>query len=155
MPRTVMLVALVLLIAAASSGGASAQIIDPAVHNLERLTPLQFGTDQNPASMEPGEYKLKVGKGYRLKIAASDLTEYAFNAFLLPQHLYSQDRGGRRRDQGADPRRDRVREGRRSRALLRCRAPGNIRVRPEGHDAARHHRQVRRRVSHRRLAAAH
>ena len=38
MPRTVMLVALVLLIAAASSGGASAQIIDPAVHNLERLT---------------------------------------------------------------------------------------------------------------------
>jgi len=85
-----MLVALVLLIAAASSGGASAQIIDPAVHNLERLTPLQFGTDQNPASMEPGEYKLKVGKGYRLKIAASDLTEYAFNAFLLPQHLYSQ-----------------------------------------------------------------
>ena len=34
MSRTVMLVALVLLIAAVTSGGASAQIIDPAVHNL-------------------------------------------------------------------------------------------------------------------------
>jgi len=64
-----MLVALVLLIAGVTSGAASAQIIDPAVHNLERLTPLQFGTDESPASMEPREYKLKVGKGYRLKIA--------------------------------------------------------------------------------------
>lgn len=80
MPRTVMLIALVLLIAAVSSGGASAQIIDPAVHNLERLAPLQFGSEENPASMEPREYKLKVGKGYRLKIAASDLNEYALVA---------------------------------------------------------------------------
>ena len=80
MPRTVMLVALVWLIAGVTFGAASAQIIDPAVHNLERLTPLQFGTDESPASMEPREYKLKVGKGYRLKIAASDLIEYAFVA---------------------------------------------------------------------------
>ena len=78
--RPLCLLRYVLLIAGVTSGAASAQIIDPAVHNLERLTPLQFGTDESPASMEPREYKLKVGKGYRLKIAASDLNEYAFVA---------------------------------------------------------------------------
>ena len=146
MPRTVMLVALVLLIAAASSGGASAQIIDPAVHNLERLTPLQFGTDQNPASMEPGEYKLKVGKGYRLKIAASDLTEYAFVAPSFFRAICI------RKIEVSDveikaPTRDEIE--------FECRAPRNIRVRPEGHDGARHNRQVHRRVSHRQLTTPH
>jgi hypothetical protein len=88
MSRTVLLVALVFLIAAVSSGRASAQIIDPAVHNLERLTPLQFGSEENPASMEPREYRLKVGKGYRLKITASDLNEYAFVAPSFFRSIY-------------------------------------------------------------------
>jgi hypothetical protein len=70
------------------AGGANAQIIDPAVHSLEQLTPLQFGTEANPASMEPREYKLKVGKGYRLKIQASDLNEYAFVAPTLFRNIY-------------------------------------------------------------------
>ena len=47
---------------------------------LERLTPLQLGSEENPASMEPREYKLQVGKGYRWKIQASDLNEYALVA---------------------------------------------------------------------------
>lgn len=88
MSRTVLLVALVVLSAAVTSRGASAQIIDPAVHNLERLTPLQFGSEENPASMEPREYRLKVGKGYRLKITASDLNEYAFVAPSFFRNIY-------------------------------------------------------------------
>ena len=88
MSRTVTLVASALLLAAFASTSASAQIIDPAVHNLERLTPLQFGSEENPASMEPREYKLKVGKGYRLKISASDLNEYAFVAPAFFRNIY-------------------------------------------------------------------
>ena len=88
MSRTVTFVALALLLAAFASTSASAQILDPAVHNLERLTPLQFGSEENPASMEPREYKLKVGKGYRLKISASDLNEYAFVAPAFFRNIY-------------------------------------------------------------------
>ena len=38
--------------------------------------------------MEPREYKLKVGKGYRLKISASDLNEYAFVAPAFFRNIY-------------------------------------------------------------------
>jgi hypothetical protein len=75
-----LLVALVLLGLAVPSGPSKAQIFDPSVHKLERLEPLKLGSEENPASMEPREYKLKVGKGYRWKIQASDLNEYALVA---------------------------------------------------------------------------
>ncbi len=80
MSRLTLLVALALLALAVQTGPSAAQILDPSVHKLERLTPLQFGSEENPASMEPREYKLKVGKGYRWKIQASDLNEYALVA---------------------------------------------------------------------------
>jgi uncharacterized cupredoxin-like copper-binding protein len=81
MPR-VIAAALVtsLAFAAASLGSAQAQVLDPAVHGLKRLEPLQFGVDGDGSKMAPMEYKLKVGQGYRWKIKASDLTEYAFVA---------------------------------------------------------------------------
>ncbi len=59
---------------------AKAQFHDPSAHGLERLEPLQLGTETDQAEMTPREYKLKVGQGYRWKIKASDLTEYAFVA---------------------------------------------------------------------------
>jgi uncharacterized cupredoxin-like copper-binding protein len=59
---------------------AKLQIIDPAVHNLVRLDPLVLGVDKDSTKMTPMEYRLKVGQGYRWKIIASDLTEYAFVA---------------------------------------------------------------------------
>ena len=59
---------------------ALAAILDPAAHNLVRLKPLQFGSETDSAFMEPREYRLKVGQGYRLKIKASDQSEYAFVA---------------------------------------------------------------------------
>jgi hypothetical protein len=80
MSRLTLLVAFALLAFAVPIGPSAAQILDPSVHKLERLTPLQLGSEENPASMEPREYKLKVGKGYRWKIQASDLNEYALVA---------------------------------------------------------------------------
>jgi uncharacterized cupredoxin-like copper-binding protein len=62
------------------SKNALAAILDPAAHNLVRLKPLQFGSETDSAFMEPREYRLKVGQGYRLKIKASDQSEYAFVA---------------------------------------------------------------------------
>lgn len=59
---------------------AKAQFHDPSAHGLERLEPLRLGTETDQAEMTPREYKLKVGQGYRWKIKASDLTEYAFVA---------------------------------------------------------------------------
>jgi uncharacterized cupredoxin-like copper-binding protein len=59
---------------------AKLQISDPAVHNLVRLDPLVLGVDKDSTKMTPMEYRLKVGQGYRWKIMASDLTEYAFVA---------------------------------------------------------------------------
>jgi hypothetical protein len=55
---------------------------------LERLEPLHLGTEKDPASMEPREYKLKVGKGYRWKIVASDLNEYALVAPAFFRNIY-------------------------------------------------------------------
>jgi uncharacterized cupredoxin-like copper-binding protein len=59
---------------------AQAQISDPAVHGLKRLEPLVLGLDGDGTKMAPMEYRLKSGQGYRWKIKASDLTEYAFVA---------------------------------------------------------------------------
>src|SRR5918996_1740100 len=82
MPRLVILAALTSIALSASSVGhpARAQILDPAAHNLVRLDPLVFGVDGDSSKMAPIEYRLKVGQGYRWKIKASDLTEYAFVA---------------------------------------------------------------------------
>ena len=86
MPKLSILVATASLfgaIAATNSlaeGSKQGQILDPAVHGLVRLDPLVFGGDNNSAKMEPREYRLKVGQGYRWKIQASDLSEYAFVA---------------------------------------------------------------------------
>lgn len=88
MSRFMLLAALAAFVVPVSAIEARAQIIDPAVHKLERLTPLQFGSEANPASMEPREYKLKVGQGYRLKIQASDLNEYAFVAPNFFRSIY-------------------------------------------------------------------
>jgi len=65
---------------AKAPSSAMLQILDPAIHGLVRMKRLMLGTDEDSASMEPREYKLKAGQGYRWKIKASDLTEYALIA---------------------------------------------------------------------------
>lgn len=82
MPRLFILAALISIAVTASSAGhpAQAQVLDPAVHGLQRLEPLVFGVDGDGSKMAPMEYKLKVGQGYRWQIKASDLTEYALVA---------------------------------------------------------------------------
>jgi uncharacterized cupredoxin-like copper-binding protein len=62
------------------NNAARAQILDPAAHGLIRLEPLVFGSETDSSHMAPKEYRLKVGQGYRLKIKASDQSEYAFVA---------------------------------------------------------------------------
>jgi uncharacterized cupredoxin-like copper-binding protein len=86
MPRFIVLVALASLFGTIAStgysaeGGSQGQILDPAVHNVTRLEPLRFGTETDNAALEPREYRLKVGQGYRLKIQAVPGAEYAFVA---------------------------------------------------------------------------
>jgi uncharacterized cupredoxin-like copper-binding protein len=67
---------------------AKMQIMDPSVHNLVRLEPLVFGLDDDNTKMAPMEYRLKVGQGYRWKIKASDLTEYAFVAPAFVRNIW-------------------------------------------------------------------
>jgi uncharacterized cupredoxin-like copper-binding protein len=67
---------------------AKLQISDPAVHNLVRLEPLLLGVDNDNTKMAPMEYRLKVGQGYRWKIKASDLTEYAFVAPAFIRNIW-------------------------------------------------------------------
>ncbi len=81
MPRVIILTALAMCVAltgATSTAHAQAEmILDPAVHGVKRMEPLQLGVDNDSSKMSPTEYRLKVGQGYRWKIKASDLTEYA------------------------------------------------------------------------------
>lgn len=79
-PSTYAVLAASVLALAGVCPSAQAQFHDPAVHNLERLEPLVLGVDNDSSRMAPTEYRLKVGQGYRWKIVASDLTEYAFVA---------------------------------------------------------------------------
>jgi len=65
---------------AKAAASATLQILDPASHGLIRMKPLMLGSEKDSTSMEPREYRLKTGQGYRWKIVASDLTEYAFIA---------------------------------------------------------------------------
>jgi uncharacterized cupredoxin-like copper-binding protein len=55
---------------------AHAQFFDPAIHNLERLEPLVLGSEDNDFHMEPKEYTLQVGQGYRWVIRAESDFEY-------------------------------------------------------------------------------
>lgn len=55
-------------------------LFDPAVYRLKRLEPLILGSAENNFHMEPREYRLKVGHGYRWKIKAETDFEYAFVA---------------------------------------------------------------------------
>ncbi len=85
MPRLLVLAGLAALALMTSRvGPAQAQIMDPAAHNLVRLEPLVLGVDNDSTKMAPTEYRLKVGQGYRWKIKATDLTEYAF---IAPQFI--------------------------------------------------------------------
>lgn len=83
MPRALILAALTLCFAlsyltpAAHAENQAKMILDPAVHGLKRMEPLQLGVDGDSSKMSPTEYTLKSGQGYRWKIKASDLTEYA------------------------------------------------------------------------------
>jgi uncharacterized cupredoxin-like copper-binding protein len=56
--------------------GAQAQFFDPAYHRLERLEPLILGSEDNSFHMEPKEYRLKVGQGYRWLIKSETDFEY-------------------------------------------------------------------------------
>jgi uncharacterized cupredoxin-like copper-binding protein len=90
MPRLFILAALAVFALTVSSVGqsAQAQILDPSVHHLVRLKPLILGVDKDSTRMEPMEYHLKVGQGYRWKIKASDLTEYAFVAPAFIRNIW-------------------------------------------------------------------
>ena len=88
MPRITLLAALAAFAVMLSGAPAQAQILDPAVHGLKRLEPLVFGLDNDSTKMAPMEYRLKVGQGYRWKIKASDLTEYAFVAPAFIRNIW-------------------------------------------------------------------
>lgn len=65
---------------ALSVTGAQAQFFDPAIHSLERLEPLVLGSADNDFFMEPREYRLAVGQGYRWVIRADTDFEYGLVA---------------------------------------------------------------------------
>jgi plastocyanin len=90
MPRPIILAAFATALALSSlAPAANAEMIrDPAVHGLKRLEPLVFGVDKDSSKMAPTEYRLKVGQGYRWKIKASDLTEYAFAAPAFVRNIW-------------------------------------------------------------------
>lgn len=79
MQKLAMLVAVGFLVLVASTG-ISPALFDPSVHKLVRLEPLILGSKDNNFHMEPREYRLKVGQGYRWKIKAETDFEYALIA---------------------------------------------------------------------------
>lgn len=70
------------------AGTAHAQFLDPAYHNLERLEPLVLGSEDNDFHMEPKEYRLKVGQGYRWMIRAENDFEYGVVAPELFRNIW-------------------------------------------------------------------
>lgn len=64
------------MLVVAMIGTASAQFFDPAYHRLERLEPLLLGAEDNSFHMEPKEYRLEVGQGYRWMMRAQTDFEY-------------------------------------------------------------------------------
>jgi uncharacterized cupredoxin-like copper-binding protein len=69
-----------LAMTATFAGAADAQFRDPAYHGLERLEPLVLGAEDNSFHMEPKEYRLTVGQGYRWLIRAETDFEYGLVA---------------------------------------------------------------------------
>jgi hypothetical protein len=67
---------------AEAPSAAKVQILDPAAHNLVRLDTLTLGSETEK------EYRLKSGQGYRLKIVASDQSEYALVAPALFRNIW-------------------------------------------------------------------
>lgn len=60
-----------------SLGVSQAQMMfDPAVHRLEDMETLVLGSKDNNFHMEPKEYRLTVGQGYRWEIRADTDFEY-------------------------------------------------------------------------------
>lgn len=51
-------------------------MFDPAVHHLKDMEPLILGSEDNNFHMEPKEYRLTVGQGYRWEIKAETDFEY-------------------------------------------------------------------------------
>ena len=89
MRKLVMLAALGVLAVAASIGALKAQVLfDPSVHRLVRLEPLVLGSEDNSFYMEPREYRLKVGQGYRWKIKAATDFEYALVAPVFFRNVW-------------------------------------------------------------------
>jgi hypothetical protein len=81
MRKFVTLAAIGLAAIIVSIGALKAQVLfDPSVHRLERLEPLVLGSEDNNFYMDPREYRLKVGQGYRWKIKAATDFEYALVA---------------------------------------------------------------------------
>jgi hypothetical protein len=79
----------VVSIGAVLTGALHAQVIfDPSVHRLVRLEPLTLGSEENNFHMEPREYRLKVGQGYRWKIKAATDFEYAFVAPVFFRNVW-------------------------------------------------------------------
>lgn len=74
--RSLSLAAAVCMAIMLAPADARAQFLDPAYHNLERLEPLVLGTEDNSFHMEPKEYRLKVGQGYRWMMKAETDFEY-------------------------------------------------------------------------------
>lgn len=61
----------------ASLGMSQAQLLfDPSVHHLEDMEELVLGSEDNNFHMEPKEYRLIVGQGYRWEIKAETDFEY-------------------------------------------------------------------------------
>lgn len=61
-----------------SLGISQAQFMfDPAVHHLKDMEPLVLGSKDNNFHMEPKEYRLTVGQGYRWEIKADTDFEYS------------------------------------------------------------------------------
>ena len=89
MRKLVTLAAFGLLAVAGSIGALKAQVLfDPSVHRLIRLEPLVLGSADNNFHMEPKEYRLKVGQGYRWKIKAETDFEYAFVAPVFFRNVW-------------------------------------------------------------------
>ena len=63
-----------------AEGSKQGQILDPAVHGLSAWSLSASAARPTTPTLEPKEYRLKVGQGYRWKIQATPGAEYAFVA---------------------------------------------------------------------------
>lgn len=72
-----------------SLGMTHAQLMfDPAVHHLKDMEPLVLGSADNNFHMEPKEYRLTVGQGYRWEIVAETDFEYGVIASEFFRNIF-------------------------------------------------------------------